>query len=748
MTQLLNKDAANDEDRSNKRVDRSIYDRRKLATGIVANTYVHDEDVNLRDYWHIIINRRWIILLFLFVVLLSTLVATFLMTPIYRASLLLQIEREPAKVLEFQDINPVESSRDKDFYQTQYELLKSRSLSKRVVDELDLYSNPILKKIVIKKSILSSMLISLSGQTASTEAINEEELWINYFLQQLTIEPVKNSRLVRVHFDSPDVSLSAQVINTYADNFINMNLERRFEASSYAKTFLEDRLAQVQAKLEESEQKLVKFARENQIVNISASQNIDSQRLTEMNVALSKAGQDRIDAEATYNQTTNSDFFEVLSSKVVQELKHTLAKLEAQYSDQLKIYKPAYPTMQQLKGQIEKIESKIIEEINSIRVAIKSQFQAALEKEKLLKAELIILQENVLGLQDRSIQYNILQREVQTNRELYQGLLQRMKEVGVAGGISSNNIFIVDAAVEPDKKHKPKLVINMLLALLVGLLGGIGLAFLFEHLDDTLKQADDFEKLVSLPSLGLVPVVSENVSTSDLGLLSHYDSGSMLAEAYRSIRTSLSFGTTKGAPTSLLITSPGPGEGKTTSALNIAITFTQLNKQVLLIDGDLRNPSIHKLLRIRNNIGLSNYLTSETGPADVSQDTEIEGLFVMPAGPVCPNPAELLSSEKMGELLTIAQHKFDYVIIDGPPVLGLADALILSKQVVAVAMIAEAGSTRTGMLKMSVKRLVKAHANIMGGILTKIDAKHGLYGYYGQYYSYERDQENSPKLPV
>lgn len=736
---------------------RRMSDRRgqqDLSRQLLLESYQEETEVNLRDYWQIISRRRNLILTFLLLVLLSTVVTSFLITPTYRASLLMQIDRETPKVLNYQDVTPVESINDKDFYQTQYELLKSHTLARRVINELDLRQNPVMKKEAEPGNIAT--LIAGAVQLFSSNenrVLDEESQWVELVLDNLTVDPVKNSRLVRVHYESTDPQVASMVLNNFIENFINMNLERRFDASSYAKGFLEERLARVKIRLEDSEQKLVAFARKNQIINIDEKENIQTQSLRETNIALARAEQDRIEVEAVYRemQATKGDrLVEILDSKVIQNLKDTQANLQAEYQEKLRVFKPAYPAMLQLAGQIEEVDAKIALEVQNIRDAISSKYNAAVEKERLVKEKLSSIKEGVLGIQDRSIQYNILKREVDTNRELYEGLLQRMKEVGVAGGISTNNISIVDPAVIPQKKHKPRLLINILLALIVGVLGGVGLAFLVEHLDDTIKSPEDFERRVRLPVVGVIPFFQvADKHKENIALLAHYDPSSMVSEAYRSLRTSLSFSTTEGAPVAMLVTSPSPGEGKSTTALSTAITFTQMGKRVLLIDTDLRNPSLHKILSRKNTEGLSNYLTGNSQPVDVSKDTDIEGLYVIGAGPVCPNPAELLAGERMQELLEYARESFDHIVLDGPPVLGLADALVLSSLVDGTIVVAEAGVTRQDSLKSSLKRLRHARAHIIGGVITKASSKNFQYGNYGDYYYYSSsDEKSTPKLPI
>ncbi len=713
--------------------------------GLDANP--HELELNLRDYWQIIRQRRWVFILFFIVVVMTTAIASLMATPTYRASLTLQIERDLPKVLQFQDVVPMESSLDKDFYQTQYELLRSRTLAKRVIDRLALAEHPHFGQ-KSDASLLVEIQALLQGED-EVQAPSSDQ-WVKLFLDKLSIEPIKQSRLVKIAFENTDPVLAADIVNAQAENFIQMNLERRIDASSYAKRFLQERLLQVKVKLEESEQSLVFFARENGIIKIDDKQTVDVQKLNDVTLALTAAARDRIEAEILYSNTKKAKghgISSILESEVIQQLKQTKVLLETDYQENLKIYKPAYPRMMQLKGQIDKIQAEIDKEVAHVLAATKVHYDIARQKEKALSGELNNLKKKVLSMQDSSIEYNILKREVETNRELYEGLLQRMKEVGIAGGVTSNNISVVDSATIPTKKYKPKILLNLILAAFVGFVGGIGLIFLFEHLDDTVKTPEYLEKRLRLPVLGIVPVVQDVEMTElnydgQIALFSYHDPRSGLAEAYRSVRTSLLFATSYGAPKVLLFTSPGPGEGKTTSALNVAITFTQTGGQVLIIDTDLRNPSLYKLLQLDNAVGLTNYLAGDAQPIEVSQHTEIENLFVIPSGPLPPNPAELLSGERMLELLKVASEKFDYVILDGPPVLGLADALVLTNLAEATVIVVEAGATRQRQMEGALKRLRTAQGSIVGAIMAKYHDNSSAYGYH-QYYYYQREESNN-----
>lgn len=711
------------------------------------------DEINLLDYWRIIVKRRWTVLSTLAIVLVTALVGTLLMTPIYRATTTVQIERDTIKVVEVEGLTPTESPADRDFYQTQYELLKSRSLAQRVISQLDLANDPVYQEMRRPspwKALFGGGDDADEELTAAEADAREDaktSRMITGFLANLSIEPVRNSRLVRVHYDSPDPAFSQRVVNAVAEAYIAANLERRFDASSYAKTYLEDRLQQLKLKLEDSERQLVEFAQKEKIVDAVDGSSLSTQSLGELNSAVAKAQDERIRAEARWRQAEAASGLgigKVLESPIIQALQETRAKLQAEYQDKLSVFKPAYPEMQQLQAQIAEIDKQIGAEVGTIKASIRAEYQAALAQEQLLKQQVAELKDEVLDLQSRSIQYNILKREVDTNRQQYDALLQRYKEIGIAGGVGTNNISIVDRAEVPTNKHSPRLALNMAVALLLGAFGGVLLAFVFEHLDDTLKSPEDLEKQLGLSVLGVIPLLKAPETPAK----ALEDPRSAFSEAYRSVRTALQFSTETGVPRCLLVTSAGPSEGKSTTALTLAKNFAQLGKRVLIVDADLRNPSLHRALGKPNDSGLSNYLAGAAKATEVILATDTPLLMYMPTGPLPPNPAELLMGPKMLSLLSIAAEKFDQVIIDGPPVMGLADAPILANLATGTLVVIEAGETRIGLARNALKRLYAARAHVIGALLTKFSARHAGYGYgYGgyNYYSYGGAQKPEPK---
>lgn len=434
----------------------------------------------------------------------------------------------------------------------------------------------------------------------------------------------------------------------------------------------------------------------------------------------------------------------MLESPIIKSLRESKVKLESEYQDKLGTFKPGYPAMLELKNRITEIDSQIAKEKKVVGDSIRATYEAAKAHEAMIAERFNSSRDEVLDLQTAGIEYSILKREADTNRELYDGLLQRYKEVGVAGGVGNNNISVVDRAEVPKSYYKPDVKMNLLIGMIIGLFGGIGLAFLFEHLDDTFKRSVDVENLLGLPVIGLIPESPEMNDGASVVQVSLDDPRSAVVEAYRSVRTALQFSGERGAPQLLALTSSEKGEAKTTSAVGIGIQFAQFGSKVLIIDADLRNPSLHKVFGGDNLHGLTNVLAGGESPSRVTHNTPVSNLYFMSSGPLPPNPAELLSCNKMKQLLEVARGKFDYIIIDSPPILGLADVLVIANLADAVILEIHAGATRRATVQAALKRLTAVRIKPLGCMLTRM--RHGIHGYgysYDDYYTYGSKSENA-----
>ena len=755
----------------NSDIDRVLYDRaeqlvkaREYST--VSRKDDYDDEIDLRELLSVFLRRKGTIILITVLTLLVALVITLMMKPIYRASTTMQISPESAKVLKYDVEAESTSVNAKDFYQTQFEILKSRSLAKRTIEGMGLESllrGDQLTKSFYKESIeyLKLIFTGVKNDLSENEFIEQEKLLVDEtsqvgefpledtFIQSLTVSPVKNSQIVKLSYDSLDPQLAANIANSIANNYIEMNLERRINSASFAKEFLGSQLADVKSRLEESQVKLNEYARQRGIfkTGLEETPSLIASKVIQLNKALSDAETRRIELQSEFEQSKGSQgLSKVLDSPTVQELKKNLVRLQGIYQEKLQIYKPGYPLMVQLQRQMDQISDEISTEALSIKStiqqAVESNYLAARDSESKLAQELENQKALLLEAREKDIGYNTLFREVETNKSSYSGLLTRLKEVSVAGGVESNNISVLDPAIVPYVKHKPSMRINLVLGLFLGLFLGIAVSFLLEFLDDRVKTTDELERLLGLPLLGMTPMVKGDDPVIH-ALMTMEQPASAIAESFRSLRTNLLFASREGTPKILTLTSAMPSEGKSSSCMNLATAFAQSNARVLVIDADLRKPTAHKRLKLDNSLGLSNFLTYQAGIEDVVQETLILGVSVVTAGPLSPNPSELLSSERLQELFDLAPDTFDIIIIDAPPVMGLADALVLANRASATILVTAFAQSKKRQIQDAHRRLKQSHANIIGVLFTKVKTggSYGGYNYdYEYYYSYGNDR--------
>lgn len=692
---------------------------------------------NVAEYWRLAVKYRLLIIGTLVGALVVGAALTMLMTPIYTASTTLQIDREAARVLNVDDVEPRESMvQGEEFFQTQYGLLRSISLSERVADSLGLASSDAFLEQ------MNAVPPRNDSGSASERASRRRQAVIKTLQDNLGVAPVRGSRLVAISFKSPDPQLAARIVNAYAENFIQSNLDRKYESSSYARQFLETLIAQTKTRLEDSERQLVAYASNQQIINLREGDSVDGEpqslaaaNLSALNQSLTEARGERIAAEEKWRQAARTPVLglpEVLANPTVQRLTEERAKMDAEYQQKLQLFQPDYPEMVQARSRLERLDQQLASVAGSIRGSLRNEYTVAANRERSLQAQVEGLKGEVLDLRDRSIQYNILQRELDTSRTLYDGLLQRYKEVGVTGGVSTNNISIIDQANPPQRPSEPRLIINLAIAALLGLGLGIAAAFLLEALDETLASPDDIESKLGLSLLGMTPLLDRGQTPMD----ALADVRSNFSEAYYSIRTALQFSTPDGVPTSLLITSSRPSEGKSTTAYATALNLARVGKKVLLADGDLRNPSMHRIVGVENDAGMSNLLSGAGDLNSLVKATGQANLDFIPCGPLPPNPAELWGGDRFRRILEEAAQVYDHVIIDGPPVLGFADAPLLASSVVGTVFVLEARGTRRAQARGALRRLSIGHARILGAILTKFDTKKIQYGGYDYAYDY------------
>jgi succinoglycan biosynthesis transport protein ExoP len=708
------------------------------------------KSVDLKLYWSIV-RRNWKLALGIFVaVIVVGLVLTLLMTPIYEATTTVQIEREGTRALNIEEIQPVEQAvAEERFLETQVELIESRSNAEAVMRVLHLDSAQSHFALDMHARPIDE------GMPPNKARIVRSRQVISLLSKNFDVLTSRNSRIVKLSFQSPDPQLSARVVNAFAQSYIAGNLDRRFQSSTYARDFLEQRLGQVKDRLEASERQVIDYARDAKLLDASSGTVTNSQagavqdgphsltaaNLVALNATYAGTQGVRLQNEGRWRQANSSALFdlpEVQANQTIQELSQKRALLQGDYQDQLKIYKPDYPTVRELTAQIDEITSQINRQAGEIRNAIHTQYLTSLEQERDIQGQIVQLKGDLFGEQSRGIRYNILRREADTNRQLYDALLQRYKEVSVGGGSTSNNVSIVDSAIPPSQPERPSLPKNLMLAALAGAILALVIVIARDHFDDTVRSPDDLSTKLGLPLVGIVPAISGLTPGEALE-----SATSDISESYSSIRTALQFASSHGVPTPLLVTSSQQSEGKSTTSFAIAKSFAGIGRKVLLIDGDLRRPSLHNLLGLPREVGLSNVLSDQTTLAEAIQSTSIPNVYFLAGGPLPLNPSELLASSKLPEALAEAAADFDLVLIDGPPIMGFADAPLISAQVAATLFVIEARRTHRGQSKVALSRIRAANGLVIGGVLTKFDGRNNPYGgdyAYAYRYDYHRTQ--------
>lgn len=701
-----------------------------------------EEEIHLRDYLQVLLKRKWMAITTFVVIVTTATIGTFSMDPIYTATTTIQIDREPPKVIKIEEVIPLDTG-GQDYYQTQYKIIQSRTIAKRVIERLTLWNHPQFKGNGMIKGAKAGVVIDGRGM----------ERLIDTFLGSLTVEPERNSRLVRIKYSSKYPELSQQVADAIAHVYIDYNLESKFLATEKARQWLSEQLREFQARLERSEEALNSFARDRGIFSLEKDENLVLKRLEDFSTALSEAEADRIEKESRYRQISQhsvEDLPPSIGGKVVEELKKTWVDLHTEYIRLSGLYKPDYPKMVRLKAQIDAVAERVRKELEKAVKDAEIAYKISLERERLLKDTFERQNELAMRMKENAIQYNILKREVDTNKELYNGLLQRMKETGVSQGLETSNIQIVERAVVPEKPSKPKKGLNLLLAMVLGSFMGIGLAFFLEYLDNTVKDPDEIRRLFNLSTLGICPHLrtpsrrkrhkgEEGATREDLYLISERYPRSPLSEAVRTFRTSLLFSSPGHSPKTILITSSNPGEGKTFISSNLGIVLAHSGGKTLLIDGDLRRPDLHKHYSIPASPGLVEYITGNAGLEDVIRPTDIKGLFLIPSGPIPPNPPELLDSVELKDAIERFKTTFDFIVFDSAPIMHFADTLNLANKVDGTVIVCYGGKTARDDLRRLIGLMGGMKAHILGVVLNNMDMDKGSYSYY--YYDYYGSRE-------
>jgi len=727
-----------------------------------------EEGVHLMDYWRVIVVRRWTVIAVLFTVVATTLIWTFKQTPVYQAKVSIQIDRESNNVLSFKDVYDVETSTD-DTLKTQFEVLKARTLARRVIE--DLHLDQIEEFQPSEPGLIGSYVagirsVLLPPAPASGEPDRLRPV-IDEYLDRLLVTPVRQSRLATVTFEAKDPQLAARILNAHANNFIEQNFQYKWEATQKASAFLKGQITTLQSNLEKAEDKLQAYGRENQILFTEQGRNTATEKLQQIEEEYTKAQSDRFVKES-YNglvRAGNTDALPQLqNNQLIAGLTTQLAELHKEESQLAVTFGADYPRRQRVRSQIEELEKPIAAEKERIVKTVQAEYSASVERERLL-AEAAKQQRDVVNqVNEQIIQYNIIKREVDSDKQLYEGLLTRLNEAGVSADLRASNIRIVDTAEVPHEPVRPRKALNLALSLAVGLVFGVGLAFFQEYMDDTIKTAEDINRYLNVPTLGLVPKLgslqgrrgngygygygrgkAEKALTPaqpKIDLIAHEAPSSLMAEAYRSIRTSLLLSSPDHPPRSVLVTSATPSEGKTVTAINLAISLTQTGARVVLVDADMRKPRVHTAFELTNSIGLSSVLTGTTALKNAIEESSIPNLFIIPCGPVPPNPGELIVANRFRELMQVLPQYFDYVIVDSPPISNVSDARILASVCDGTILVVKALSTSRHQGHSAVEYLYEAHARLAGVVLNDLDvrAAGSYYSYYYSKYSYSHSR--------
>jgi succinoglycan biosynthesis transport protein ExoP len=723
------------------------------------------EEVHLRDYLDVIFRRRWLVISFLMLTFISTLILTLASPKIYKASSSIEVSPQDQKVTKFEEVVGSEV-RVQEFYQTQVDLLQNNELARRVIETLELAENPTVKEMSeggsnpglvekIKtwlKTVISSEKEKEHLAEISSEAVKQQHL-LKFIENNFEVSPKRNSMLIDVSFTSPDRELSMNVVNAFVEEFVRWNMEKKLEASQLAREFLMKQIDRAKINLEKAEEDLNKFGKQAGIVSLDAKLNSVYRQLEELNSALAVAETELIGKEAVYKQAIidgPSHLPQVMGNEGIAELKAEYARLQSEYEDLAVTFHDEYPAVKALKTKMNSIGNRIKMEEQRVFLSIENEYQAALKKMETMKDRVEKQKETAIDLNERATQFKIMAREVETNKGIYQSLLERTKEIESMVGVSSSNIQIVNKAMLPIKPFKPKVKLNLLLAMVVGLMGGVGIAFFLEYYTDTITNPDEISDRFHIPILGVAPLSKSDEYPVEQTFIN--DPQSPLSEAIRSAKMSIQLAGTADQAKSFLLTSIKPSEGKTTMAANLALAFAGTGEKVILIDADMRKPKLHKFFQDQGDLfspGLSRFLSGVSSKGLVFKNG-ICNLCFIPAGPSPPNPVELLASVRFSQLIETLTGHFDRVIVDGPPYLGFADSLVISRHVGGVVLVSSMGETTRDAIRHFKKSILNSQGKILGCVINKVDVSRRFgyqpyYRYYSHYQYYGEIEDRSLK---
>ena len=763
------------------------------------NNKIERKEIDVLEYWHIILKRKWILVTFAAVLVVFVAIFSFTSTRLYRATASIMIEEPSSSMLNIQDIMNYGGYYRSDYlgtyFNTQLKLLASRSLAERVAKKMNFPARPEflaatrsrtnlfqgVKNLVTLRWLFTPRKPADRGEKAQYQP-NPYSAYAFTVLGGLSITPVEETRLVDVSYTSSHPVLAADIVNTLVEEFISFSIESRYEATQQASEFLTEEIAKLRDDLGAKERDLQRYGEEKKLLFLSKDESSVVNKFADVSSALTEAQVDRIKKESLFRElkSLKADALpQFISNPLIQSLKTSYTQTKNEFDERSKVFKPDYPEMIKLRTRMDSMKSELESEIRKAVDASEADFRASQKKEASLQNMLESQRTEVSKMDSNAILYNSLRIEVENMRNLLNSLTAKQNETLVSarlGGLRTSNIKIIDRALVPGGPFTPNTRRNLLMALLVGLIGGVGLVFLAEYLDNTVKGPEDAEKLTGLPSLGIIPFLepggtkkhvdtygaysygAENAPASEttpdvsnIELINHLYPKFSISEDYRTVRTSILFSNADRQPKTICFTSSMPQEGKTATVANMAVSFAQLEgSKVLLIDCDLRKPRLHKVFKVRNLVGLSGCLTGKVAFDDAVQKTAIENIWVLSSGPHPPNPAELLNSRRMKDLLALAKDRFDFVLLDTPPVLAVIDPVIISSLADCTVVVIRAGKTTRKPLVRAVEDIRKAKADIVGVIFNEVKlGRQGAAVPYYQYYQYEysANPEVRKKLP-
>ncbi len=737
-----------------------------------------NDGLSLADYLGILVRRKWLIATVVATVLVVAVLQVSTTTPRYRATATLQIDPEDFKVLPYEEITQSGGAQQlEEYLWTQAEKLRTRSLAGRVVRRLDLANNPTFTEPA-KRGIVLDLASTVMGalrrllvrrQPTGEESVVGDTALADLFAAGLQVRLLRNTRLIKVSYDSPNQQLAAEVSNTLAEEFIEQHLESKFNATVRATDFLHKQLEELKVRMEQSEQNLLEYAQDKKIVNLDEQRPISRKRLEDINDELTRIQGELVAQQVSYDALRSAGsgaLPDLLKNEKIRGLELRLGELQGELAGLSGRYGPEWPRVKELGLKVDELSAQLVRENARARESVASEYRQARARYDRLAASLEDQRQVVGRLGEDSIQYRVLKREVDTNKELYQGLLQRLKEAGVAAGLRSSNIRIADPAVVPRLAAAPNKSRSLALALVLGVLLSIGVALVAEVLDNTIKSAEDVVTHLGLPALGVIPSLGATGNGHDGGrwgallssarrrrsrrpVLAHTSPKAIRGrawEAYRSLRTALLLSHSEKPPQVIVVTSALPGEGKTTTAANTAMALAQTGARTVVVDLDLRKPALAATFDLDPSQGMSTYLSGNTDLSSMVRETRLANLFAISAGPPAPNPPDLLGSPRMIKGLELLREYFQYIVIDTPPGLELSDALILSARGVdGVLLVARGGRTPLPALRKTSENLNRVGARILGVLLNDVDMRLAHYGDYSGYYGgYDKNYFEPP----